>query len=55
MYPETEGFFMAIQDGVIKTRNYQKYIIKDNTVVYDWCRMCDKPGETIGSCEKIGI
>jgi len=25
MYPETEGFFMAIQDGVIKTRNYQKY------------------------------
>ena len=28
LYPQTEGSLMAIQDGVIKTRNYLKYIMK---------------------------
>ena len=57
LFPETEGVFMAIQDGVIKTRNYQKYILKDGSAKEDRCRMCGKPGETIehitSACEKL--
>jgi hypothetical protein len=30
-FPETEGFLMAIQDEVIGTQNYRKYIVKDTT------------------------
>ena len=30
LFPETEGFLIAIQDQVIATKNYQKYIIKGN-------------------------
>ena len=52
---ETE-FFMAIQDGVIKTKNYQKYL-EDSSVKDDRCRICDKPVETIehktSACEKM--
>jgi len=55
--PETEGFMVAIQDGVIKTKNYIKYIIKDDTMQEDRCRMCGKTGETIqhliSSCESL--
>jgi hypothetical protein len=57
LYPETEGFMIAIQDGVIKTRNYVKYIIRDDTMQEDKCRMCGKTGETIqhiiSACESL--
>jgi hypothetical protein len=45
LHPETEGFIFAIQDRVIKTKNYEKYILKTNIV--DKCRRCGKPGESI--------
>ncbi|CAH2260576.1 jg18268 [Pararge aegeria aegeria] len=32
-------------DKVIKTRNYQKHIMKDGTL--DICRACHRPGETL--------
>lgn len=40
LFPETEGFMSAIQDQVIETRNYQKYIMKIRNVV-DVCRRCN--------------
>lgn len=46
LYPETEGFMFAIQDQVIATRNYQKYIIKNNLET-DYCRLCNHSSETI--------
>src|SRR6266478_3424239 len=46
MYPETEGFMIAIQDQVIQTKNYQKYIEKSG-ITSDLCRMCKKCSETI--------
>jgi hypothetical protein len=45
LYPETEGFVFAIQDRVIKTRNYQKHILKMDVV--DTCRKCGRGGESI--------
>jgi hypothetical protein len=45
LYPETEGFVLAIQDRVICTKNYEKHILKLN--VEDRCRKCNKPGESI--------
>nr|CAI5839441.1 unnamed protein product [Callosobruchus analis] len=45
LYPETEGFITAIQDGVIRTRNYEKHILKLSHE--DHCRRCKGPGETI--------
>nr|CAI5858762.1 unnamed protein product [Callosobruchus analis] len=45
LYPETEGFITAIQDGVIRTRNYEKHILKLSHE--DRCRRCKGPGETI--------
>lgn len=45
LHPETEGFMMAIQDGVIKTRNYEKHILKSNQE--DRCRKCNNVGESI--------
>lgn len=45
LHPETEGFIFAIQDKVIRTRNYEKHILHFN--VSDICRKCHKPGETI--------
>lgn len=57
LYPETEGFTIAIQDQVIPTRNYRKYIIKDTDVVDDRCRRCHVQGETIehiiGACKLL--
>jgi hypothetical protein len=47
IYPETEGFAIAIQDQVINTRNYKKYIIKDRTLTTDKCRKCNIHSETI--------
>ncbi|CAG4958012.1 unnamed protein product [Parnassius apollo] len=35
----------AIQDQVIKTNNYRRYILKDGTV--DICRACRHPGESL--------
>ena len=57
LFPETEGFIMAIQDEVIRTRNYRKYILKEPEIVHDLCRMCNKQSETIqhlvAGCEKL--
>jgi len=47
VYPKTEGFMMAIQNGVIKTRNYLKYIIKEDTVQEGQCCMYGKIGKKI--------
>jgi hypothetical protein len=46
---------IAIQDGVLPTRNYQKHIIK-KADVKDKCRKCGEEAETIQhiiSCYKI--
>ncbi len=46
LYAETEGFIFAIQDQVIATKSYQKFIEKlgiDN----DKCRVCNRESETI--------
>ncbi|KAL1447249.1 hypothetical protein WDU94_007620 [Cyamophila willieti] len=55
LYPETEGFISAIQDRVIRTRNYEKHILK--TDVIDKCRKCNQFSETIehviGGCPAL--
>ena len=55
LYPETEGFVMAIQDRVIRTRNYEKHVLKIKTE--DRCRKCGNIGETIehimGGCSAL--
>ena len=38
---------VAIQDQTIPTRNYRKYILKDNTITTDKCRRCNTQSETI--------
>jgi hypothetical protein len=45
LFPETEGFIFAIQDQVIPTRNYLKYIEKQQ--IEDNCRLCNAHSETI--------
>lgn len=45
IYPETEGYMIAIQDNVIPTKNYRKHILKED--ITDTCRKCGKQGETI--------
>lgn len=56
LFPETEGFMVGIQDQVIKTRNYQKYILKED-IPTDRCRKCNKNQETIehilASCQSL--
>lgn len=47
LQPETEGFAIAIQDGVINTRNYRKHILKDHTIISDMCRKCRVASETL--------
>ncbi|XP_063967036.1 uncharacterized protein LOC135156948 [Lytechinus pictus] len=42
---ETEGFVYAIQDQVVRTRAYEKSILRTDTD--DTCRMCGKETETI--------
>lgn len=57
LFPETEGFIIAIQDQVINTRNYRKYIIKDPKIQSDLCRKCQNKSETIqhiiGACTTL--
>jgi hypothetical protein len=57
LYAETEGFIIAIQDKIIKTKNYTKHIIKDNTITNDTCRKCKTQKETIehitGGCPTL--
>ncbi|XP_044762032.1 uncharacterized protein LOC123319228 [Coccinella septempunctata] len=46
LYPQTEGTLFAIQDQVVPTRNYSKFILKqqlNNTK----CRLCDCVEETV--------
>ncbi|KAL0841160.1 hypothetical protein ABMA28_014906 [Loxostege sticticalis] len=54
LFPESEGFLIAIQDQVISTKNYRKYILKDRTLRNDLCRKCNNKPETIqhitGAC-----
>lgn len=45
LFGETEGFIQAIQDQVIATNNYKKYIEKLDVV--DRCRRCHRESETI--------
>ncbi|CAG4948141.1 unnamed protein product [Colias eurytheme] len=56
LFPETEGFAIAIQDQVINTRNYKKYILKEN-IPTDRCRKCQRQPETIqhitGACSSL--
>lgn len=47
LFPETEGFVMAIQDQVIATKNYLKFIVKDTNTPSDTCRQCANAPETI--------
>lgn len=47
LFPETEGFLIAIQDQVIATKNYLKYIIRDESIADDTCRRCLRAPETI--------
>jgi hypothetical protein len=53
---ETEGFLTAIEDQVILTRNYMKYILKQPNID-ELCRRCGKELETIqhstGPCEQL--
>ncbi|CAK1582520.1 unnamed protein product [Parnassius mnemosyne] len=57
LFPETEGFIIAIQDQIINTKNYRKYVIKDPTVTNDKCRKCFTQPETIqhitGACTTL--
>ena len=43
---ETESFIAAIQDQVIATNNYRRYILKQN-IPDDRCRMCTATAESI--------
>lgn len=47
LFPETEGFMLAIQDQVVKTRSYAKHVLKEDGVVSDLCRRCSEAKETI--------
>jgi len=47
LFPETEGFMIAIQDQVVNTRNYLKHIVKDPQIQDDKCRKCREKPETI--------
>ncbi|CAH2018607.1 unnamed protein product [Acanthoscelides obtectus] len=45
MFPETEGFLVAIQDQVIPTNNYKRFILK-NLQQSDKCRYGCQDSET---------
>ncbi|XP_017758216.1 PREDICTED: autophagy-related protein 16-1-like [Eufriesea mexicana] len=55
LFPEIEEFIIAIQDQVIATKNYLKYIIKNPDIQDDKCRKCKQFTETIdhitGGCK----
>lgn len=46
LFPETEGFLCAIQDQVMPTRTYRKYILKENLPTTK-CRLCNREEESI--------
>jgi hypothetical protein len=46
LFTETEGFLTAIQEQVILTSNYKKYILKQPNTD-ELCRTCGKESETI--------
>jgi hypothetical protein len=56
LFAETEGFLTAIQDQVILTRNYKKYILKQPNTD-ELCRRCGREPETIqhitAACEQL--
>jgi hypothetical protein len=56
LFAETKGFLTAIQDQVILTRNYKKYILKQPHID-ELCRRCGKESETIqhitAACEQL--
>jgi len=56
LFAETEGFLRAIQDQVVLTRNYKKYILKQPDTD-ELCRRCGKESETIqhitAACEQL--
>jgi hypothetical protein len=56
LFAETEGFLTAIQDQVILTRNYKKYILKQPDTE-ELCRRCEKESEKIqhitAACEQL--
>lgn len=45
MFPETEGFLMAIQEQTVATRSYRRYIIHE--AIDDRCRLCKATNESI--------
>ena len=55
LFAETEGFLTEIQDQVILTRNYKKYILKQPDI--EELRRCGKESETIqhitAACEQL--
>lgn len=57
LFPETEGFMLAIQDQVVGTKNYQRYIVKSVQAADDRCRKCREQSETIqhitGGCSAL--
>ena len=56
LFAETEGFIIAIQDKVIATKNYRKFILREN-LQNDSCRRCQNNAETIdhiiGGCTSL--
>ena len=56
LFAETEDSLTAIQDQVIPTRNYKKYIFKQ-PYIDEMCRRCWKESETIqhitAACEQL--
>jgi ribosomal protein L37E len=56
LFAETEGFLRAIQDQIILTRNYKKYLLKQPNTD-ELCRRCGKESETIqhitAACEQL--
>jgi hypothetical protein len=55
-FVRTEGFLTAIQDQVILTRNYKKYILKQPKID-ELCRRCRKESEVIqhipAACQQL--
>ncbi|XP_037930235.1 uncharacterized protein LOC119664965 [Teleopsis dalmanni] len=47
LFAETEAFMIAIQDQVIPTRNYCKFIMSDPSLISDKCRQCGEQTETV--------
>jgi len=56
LFSKTEGFVTAVQDQVILTRNYKKYILKQPDT-NELCRRFGKESETIqhitAACEQL--